>query len=1249
MSDNFRSFKIGFAIWITCVLCSAVVDMVLAQPQADGPAKKQAEIPPYKRMLTGDDAKRVEELEKKIKELRQAGKYAEALEQARTILEIRTRVQGKDHWQTGDARRLVRTLEEIIALPREAQAELAEATRLDSDASKLSEKGRYAEALPLQQRALDIRRRQLGKEHTEVATAMKALGVISLFLQKSNEAESLLRQALEIRHRLLGAEHPGTAASYDDLAVSLMAQGRWAEVQSLLEKALATRRKVLGEEHHDTAESYTNVAANLSHQMRYAEAQSHLEKALAGFRRADGETAVVTLFGYHNLGHSLNFQGKYAQAQPLLEKALAIGRQVQGETHPNTGGSYTELATNLHAQGKYAQAQPLFEKTLAIWRKALGEAHYATAEGYRNLASNLAAQGQYAEAQPLFEKGLAILQKGARGGPPGTASYLGFGLSINFSAYVGEEHPGTAHSYTQRQFIDEQLTARSYNTLAGNLRAQGKHAEAQALYEKALAIWRKALGEAHPNTGRGYNNVAMNLSSQGQYAEAQPLFEKGLAIWRKALGEAHPYTALGYKNLASNLNAQGQYAEAERLWTNAADSFRDARLLVAFTGLDRVGVSAERSPLPHLAAVLARNGKPADAWIRLEESLGRGLFDDLAARQARHLSLEERKRQQELTAKLQGLDKLFANLPPAKDKSPERQKQLDDLSRQYSQTQAELSQFEADLVRKYGVAAGEVYDLAKIQAQLPADAALIAWLDIKGEPHAADPNGEHWACIVRKQGTPAWVKLPGSGPKETWTKEDDQLPARVAASFSKRPSENNDAQKSTVLLTQQRFAPVAKLLAGDDKLPPVKRLIVLPSPSMANVPVETLLTDKDDYTISYAPSGTMFAWLTGKPTNKSQEQLSLLALADPAFAAPKLKPTNPPPDYGVLITTVQPDSPAAKAGLRSGDVLLSYADSKLTKPADLSQAIQQASNAKTKAASKELTVHVWRDGQNVAMTVPPGKLGVVADKRPATEAVRADREFASLMRTTRGPDFSALPGSRREVEAIAQTFHTRDAHATVTLLQGSGASEQELDALIANGQLGRYRYLHLATHGVADNRRALQSALILAQDHLPDPVEQSLAGKPVYDGRLTAEQILRTWSLNADLATLSACESALGKQGGGEGYLGFAQALFLAGARSVVLSLWKVDDAATALLMTRFYQNLLGARKDLPKPLPKAQALQEAKNWLRHLTAQEVEQRLTELPRGTVVERQSTPTQAQARPYEHPYYWAAFILIGDPD
>src|SRR5262249_56784503 len=96
--------------------------------------------------------------------------------------------------------------------------------------------------------------------------------------------------------------------------------------------------------------------------------------------------------------------------------------------------------------------------------------------------------------------------------------------------------------------------------------------------------------------------------------------------------------------------------------------------------------------------------------------------------------------------------------------------------------------------------------------------------------------------------------------------------------------------------------------------------------------------------------------------------------------------------------------------------------------------------------------------------------------------------------------------------------------------------------------------------------------------------------------------IQRSWELKAELVTLSACETALGRDAGGEGFVSFTQALLMSGSRSVCLSLWKVADKATALLMQRFYANLLGRRAGLSRPLPKAEALDEAKRWLRGLT-----------------------------------------------
>jgi CHAT domain-containing protein len=144
------------------------------------------------------------------------------------------------------------------------------------------------------------------------------------------------------------------------------------------------------------------------------------------------------------------------------------------------------------------------------------------------------------------------------------------------------------------------------------------------------------------------------------------------------------------------------------------------------------------------------------------------------------------------------------------------------------------------------------------------------------------------------------------------------------------------------------------------------------------------------------------------------------------------------------------------------------------------------------------------------------------------------------------------------------------------------------------------------------------------------------------------------------MVTLSACETALGRESGGEGFVGFTQALLMSGTRSVCLSLWPVADRATSLLMSRFYQNLLGRRAGLTKGMPKAEALHEAKQWLRSSTADQIAGAMAVLERGDLrplataknPKSSGAPTSPKSsgiRPYDHPYFWAAFVLVGDPD
>src|SRR5262249_305181 len=147
-----------------------------------------------------------------------------------------------------------------------------------------------------------------------------------------------------------------------------------------------------------------------------------------------------------------------------------------------------------------------------------------------------------------------------------------------------------------------------------------------------------------------------------------------------------------------------------------------------------------------------------------------------------------------------------------------------------------------------------------------------------------------------------------------------------------------------------------------------------------------------------------------------------------------------------------------------------------------------------------------------------------------------------------------------EVQEIAGLFPTIS-----DVYLGDQAREERVKAL------GREtRYLHFAVHGLLDEGMPLNSALALSIPSNPREGQ--------HNGRLQAWEIFEAVRLNGDLVTLSGCETALGKEMGGEGLLGLTQAFHYAGARSVMGSLWSVGDRSTAELMRRFYAELRGGR-----------------------------------------------------------------------
>ena len=165
------------------------------------------------------------------------------------------------------------------------------------------------------------------------------------------------------------------------------------------------------------------------------------------------------------------------------------------------------------------------------------------------------------------------------------------------------------------------------------------------------------------------------------------------------------------------------------------------------------------------------------------------------------------------------------------------------------------------------------------------------------------------------------------------------------------------------------------------------------------------------------------------------------------------------------------------------------------------------------------------------------------------------------------------------------------------------ATDFKANRSIATGtELSKYRYVHFATHGYLDSERPSLSAIVLSL------VDQK--GQP-QDGFLRAHEIYNL-TLPAELVVLSACQTGLGKEIKGEGLEGLTRGFMYAGARRVVVSLWNVNDKATADLMQRFYRGMLREKQSPSAALRKAQA----EMW-------------------------------QQKQWQSPYYWAAFVLQGE--
>ncbi len=1110
--------------------------------------------------------------------LARQGRHAESEEWYRRALTIRERVLGPEHADT--------------------------ATSVNHVGTALWRQGRYAESEEWYRRALAIREKVLGSEHADTAASVNNVGAALERLGRYAEAEERHRRALSIREKVLGVEHADTAISATNVGIALERQGRYDESEQWFRRALTIREKVLGLEHADTAWSVNFVGIALERQGRYAESEQWFRRALTIREKVLGPEHADTAMTVSNVGASLERQGRYTESEEWQRRALTIREKVLGPEHPDTAWNMNDVGVALLQQGRYAEAEEWCRRALAIREKVLGPEHAATASSVNSVGVALWRQGRYAEAEEWCRRAFAIREKVLGHEHRDTAwSVENVGVLLERQGRYAESEEWHRRAMALRANAlgpEHAETTWSMNSVGTLLERQGRYAESEEWHRRALAIREKVLGLEHPDTAKGMNLIGATLERQGRYAEAKEWFRRALAIREKVLGQEHPDTSDSHALLARLAARQGRLDEArnesrislrnqlDRAWTETFYTPSDLRLL----GLGLLRSALFQSITLELGDASAIQG---DTYACLTAWKG------LAFR-AERLSMSTRGRDadaiERLRVRARDLTSQLSVLAYSHDVQDAAQHRARIKSLQEDRRSVERQLFQALAVQPER----ERTDAAELGAILPTRAAIIDFIEFTpyrfarpDDPPADDgdwlPARMH-AWLTRTGATqPVLVDLGSSSELERLV--DGALAALAPALRGSglrgvQPAGGAVVAKDAMKrLHEALWQPLQPHLKG------INRLIICPDACLAELPFEALTSDDQTFLIervdvAYEQDPVSLRELLESEPFSRNGSLDLLAVGDV--------------DYGARAESAHEPLLAANA-------------------ATSTRGVRTFSRRFEPLPETKLEVN-----------------GVADIVRSLDESV--DQGDGASDESVRSGDTMV-----RSKDTSERANHTRASNSeSVLLLTLSNATEEKFKSAAS-----KKRLLHLATHGFyqrdgvtslwaaameASKSHARQSLGIGVQPGVggtrvmpsisPDAVAPglltglALAGVNASavegrdDGVLTADEVARLDLSACDLAVLSACETALGQANPGEGLMSLRRAFLQAGARTVISTLWRVDDRATRELMGEFYRRLLVDKQ------PPGAALRGAKLHLLKNTE-----------------------------FKEPRYWAAFTLAGD--
>jgi CHAT domain-containing protein/tetratricopeptide (TPR) repeat protein len=1047
--------------------------------------------------------------------------------------------------------------------------------------------GRFQEAESAARSLVDARQAAFGPEAPETAVA---LGWLVEALTRNDKAAlqetvDLAEQAVAIEEKTLGSEAPEVATALCRLGVVLRKRAEFARARESFEHAIAISEKTLGPDNPDVARALTGLAAVLIPAGQPREAVAPLERALAIQKRASGPENDEMAKTLAVLGSAHRAFGDFRAALTYDEQALALRERLNAPDSPEVCGALNNLANVERELGLFDQARSHHERALTISEATYGAEHSNTAAVLHSLAVELVDMGDLAGARPLRERALRIDEKALRPNHPNVIDDL---MGLADLLREGGDFPRAEELYGRAIGLiettlgtDQVAMANAADGLGSVMRETGRFAEAERLYARALEIFQKQLGPEHPDIARILANMAKLREATGHPDEARDLYRRALTIWEKGVGDEPLLTAAMRGELAGVLTTLGEREEAADLLRSAVPALRD-------------GYGADSLPyaraLEHQARLDAVSGR-RDAAVRgslMARSISRALFEDAAR------GLSEREALMFESGGLVPLDLPITILTarPAVPDGPARV--WDEIVRSRAMVLDEIA------ARHRGVRDSVSPEVEALLQALARDRAALAHLTIRG-PDTEMPKA--YAAAL----------------KQAREREEKSERALALASRSDRP------EPPTVppdLKAVARALPEGSGLVGYTRF--------------TRVDARRDGTREVDYAAFVLGPGRAQPVVIGLgPAPAIEERIA--AWRRDVESDPRLDPAGPAEaerryrqSAGRLRETIWDPLAGPLAGARRIFVVPDgalHAVSFATLPDASGRYLVESGPALHYLSSERdlLPKAGERKGSGILALADPAYDGATGPTKPlaADRAPAASTRAGIGCRPFRSLEFRPLPESRREVESIQRILAAAPrgpAPDQVLVLAGAGADEGSFKRAAP----GR-RILHLATHGFFLDADCLEGSqegdpagpLGLAGLALAGANRRNAGGAPPdgEDGVLTAEEIASLDLSSAEWVVLSACESGAGRIQNGEGILGLRRAFQTAGAGTLLMSLWAIDDSATRAWMEALYRERASGRNTPESVGAASRTLIDAQ---RHIG-------------GTT----------------HPYFWGAFVAAGD--